>query len=389
MKIAFILYDGMTSLDFIGVFDPLTRLKTMEYLPDLAYDLCSNKEHIVDINGIEYGRLKIYPPLDEYDLIVIPGGKGNRVLMKDEAFLNWLRTISTDKKIATVCTGSLLLASTGNFQNRNMTTHPTAYEELTQLGVHVLQDRIVEDGNLISSGGVTAGIDLGLFLCEKISGESVCNAIRKQIDYPYTPVNKQNKTRQSRVSRRTSETEIEITLDLDGTGKHDISTGLPFFDHMLTQISVHGLFDLSIMAKGDLAIDPHHTIEDVGLALGQAFREALGDRVGIIRMASAFCPMDDSLAQATIDFSGRPYCVSHIEWKTPSTGNIPTSMFDHFLNSFANEARCNLHVQVFYGLDDHHQSEAVFKALARAMNSAVQVDPRRLGIIPSSKGILF
>lgn len=195
--------------------------------------------------------------------------------------------------------------------------------------------------------------------------------------------------RQSRISRTTGETQIELALDIDGTGKHDINTGVPFFDHMLTQIAVHGLFDLKLHAKGDLEIDPHHTIEDTGLALGQAFREALGDRRGIVRMASAYCPMDESLALVAVDFSGRPYTVVQVEWHAPSLGGIPVSLFPHFLESFALEARCNLHARVLYGRDDHHQAEAIFKALARAMNAAVQIDPRRAGVVPSSKGVLF
>jgi imidazoleglycerol-phosphate dehydratase len=195
--------------------------------------------------------------------------------------------------------------------------------------------------------------------------------------------------RQSRISRTTGETQIELALDIDGTGKHDINTGIPFFDHMLTQIAVHGLFDLKLHAKGDLEIDPHHTIEDTGLALGQAFREALGDRRGIVRMASAYCPMDESLALVAVDFSGRPYTVVQVEWHAPSLGGIPVSLFPHFLESFALEARCNLHARVLYGRDDHHQAEAIFKALARAMNAAVQIDPRRAGVVPSSKGVLF
>lgn len=195
--------------------------------------------------------------------------------------------------------------------------------------------------------------------------------------------------RRSRISRSTKETHIEVEVCLDGSGSYDISTGLPFFDHMLTQIAVHGLVDIVLHAKGDLEIDAHHTVEDVGLALGQAVREALGDRSGIVRMASAMCPMDDSLAMVTVDFSGRPYSVIEIPWKSTWIGSMPTSLFNHFFQSFAVEARCNLHILVYYGEDDHHQAEAVFKAFARAVQSAITVDPRRSGKIPSSKGTLF
>jgi imidazoleglycerol-phosphate dehydratase len=158
---------------------------------------------------------------------------------------------------------------------------------------------------------------------------------------------------------------------------------------MLTQIAVHGLFDLVLKARGDLHIDPHHTVEDVALALGQAFQEALGSRSGIVRMAAMEVPMDESLARVTLDFSGRPYAVIQAEWHTPQVGGIPTTLFAHFLESFANQARCNLHVRVQYGKDDHHQAEAIFKALARALNAATRIDPRRSGTVPSSKGVLF
>jgi imidazoleglycerol-phosphate dehydratase len=194
--------------------------------------------------------------------------------------------------------------------------------------------------------------------------------------------------RTAELSRQTNETQIQIRLDLDGIGKHEISTGIGFLDHMLTHLAVHGLFDLSVQAKGDLEIDTHHTIEDVALALGQTFDQALGDRKGIIRMGDCFAAMDETLAHVAIDLSGRPYAVIQSEWHTPYVGNIPTTLFPHFFESFAITARCNLHARVPYGRDDHHQAEALFKALARALDTATQVDLRRAGNIPSTKGSL-
>ena len=194
--------------------------------------------------------------------------------------------------------------------------------------------------------------------------------------------------RTARVNRLTGETRVAVALKLDGTGQNRIQTGLPFLDHMLTQIAVHGLFDLDIQAQGDLEIDPHHTLEDVALALGQAFTQALGDRAGIVRAASFEHPMDECLASAAVDFSGRPYAVIQAKWRTPAVGGLPVTLFAHFLESFAIQARCTLHVRVFYGRDDHHQAEAIFKALARALSAAVALDPRRAGRIPSSKGVL-
>ena len=194
--------------------------------------------------------------------------------------------------------------------------------------------------------------------------------------------------RTAEISRQTNETQVQIKLDLDGSGKHEISTGVGFLDHMLTHIAVHGLFDLTVQATGDLHIDAHHTVEDVALVLGQAFDGALGDRRGIIRMADCFAPMDETLAHVAVDLSGRPYAVVQAEWHAPDVGNIPTTLLPHFLESFAMTARCNLHARVLYGRDDHHQAEALFKALARALDAATQIDPRRAGIIPSTKGML-
>jgi histidinol-phosphate aminotransferase len=199
----------------------------------------------------------------------------------------------------------------------------------------------------------------------------------------------QTTRRRATVQRKTGETNVEVRLDVDGSGRHQIDSGLPFLDHMLAQVAVHGLFDLYISAQGDLQIDPHHTMEDVGLALGSAFQQALGSRAGIVRTASAECPMDESLAWVGLDFSGRPYCVFQVDWHSPMVANLPVSLFHHFLESFAQQARCTLHAAVRYGRDDHHQAEAIFKALARALDAATRIDPRRAGQVPSSKGVLF
>jgi imidazoleglycerol-phosphate dehydratase len=194
--------------------------------------------------------------------------------------------------------------------------------------------------------------------------------------------------RTAELSRQTNETQIELKLDLDGIGEHKISTGIGFLDHMLTHLAVHGLFDLSVQAKGDLEVDTHHTMEDLALVLGQAFDQALGDRRGIFRMADCFAPMDETLAHVAVDLSGRPYSVIQAEWYTPYVGNIPTTLFPHFFESFAVTARCNLHARVLYGRDDHHQAEALFKAWARALDQATRIDPRRANAIPSTKGTL-
>jgi imidazoleglycerol-phosphate dehydratase len=193
--------------------------------------------------------------------------------------------------------------------------------------------------------------------------------------------------RTSTISRKTNETDIIIELNLDGSGQHNIATGVGFLDHMLTHVAVHGLFDLTVKAAGDLHIDVHHTVEDVALVLGSAFDQALGDRKGVARMASFYAPMDEALAFVALDLSGRPYAVIDAEWGTAPVGQIPTSLFPHFFESFAVTSRCNLHARVLYGRDDHHKAEALFKALARALDAATLLDSRRSNVA-STKGTL-
>ncbi|WP_406287453.1 imidazoleglycerol-phosphate dehydratase HisB [Embleya sp. NBC_00896] len=193
-----------------------------------------------------------------------------------------------------------------------------------------------------------------------------------------------------RVERATKETSVEVSIDLDGTGKVDVATGVGFFDHMLDQLGKHGLFDLSVKTRGDLHIDAHHTIEDTSLALGAAFRQALGDKKGIRRFADASVPLDEALAQVTVDLSGRPYLV-HSEPTNiaPMIGpDYDTTMTRHILESFVAQAQICLHVHVPYGRNAHHIVEAQFKALARALSDACVLDPRRAGVIPSTKGAL-
>lgn len=194
--------------------------------------------------------------------------------------------------------------------------------------------------------------------------------------------------RSASLHRRTNETDITLTLNLDGTGQHAIATGVGFLDHLLTHIAVHGLFDLTVQASGDLHIDPHHTIEDCALVLGQALAEALGDKRGLVRMGSAYVPMDEALAFVAVDLSGRPYAVVQADWHGPAIGQFPTSLVPHFIESLATTAKANIHARVLDGRDDHHQAEALFKALGRALDAATQIDPRRANAVPSTKGSL-
>ena len=194
--------------------------------------------------------------------------------------------------------------------------------------------------------------------------------------------------RTATLERKTTETQIQVTLNLDGSGQCDASTGVGFLDHMLRHVAMHGLLDLTVRASGDLEIDPHHTVEDVALTLGACLDQALGDRRGIARMGHAYVPMDESLAFVAVDLSGRPYAVVEGEWGAPLLGQMPTTLVPHFLESLATAGRLNLHARVLYGRDDHHKAEALFKALGRALEMAVRLEPRRAAQVPSTKGVL-
>jgi imidazoleglycerol-phosphate dehydratase len=194
--------------------------------------------------------------------------------------------------------------------------------------------------------------------------------------------------RTAAVRRSTAETTIEVDLDLDGTGSFDISTGLPFFDHMLSHIAKHGVFDIRIAARGDLEVDAHHTMEDVGIALGEAFKQALGDKAGIVRAGSAYMPLDEALAFAAVDLSGRPYSLLNLGILGREVGAIPADLFAHFLESFTAALDANVHITCISGVNDHHRLEACFKSLARALDAACRIDPRRQGSLPTTKGAL-
>jgi len=194
--------------------------------------------------------------------------------------------------------------------------------------------------------------------------------------------------RQADVTRNTAETQIRVRVNLDGTGANSLSTGIGFFDHMLEQIARHGLIDLDIDAKGDLHIDGHHTVEDVGITLGQAVFKAVGDKKGIRRYGHAYVPLDEALSRVVIDFSGRPGLVMHVPFKSGMIGGFDTQLAFEFFQGFANHAFVTLHIDNLRGENAHHQCETVFKAFARALRAALELDPRSAGVIPSTKGSL-
>ena len=194
--------------------------------------------------------------------------------------------------------------------------------------------------------------------------------------------------RSAALSRTTTETDIRVSLELDGTGLSEVSTGVGFLDHMLTALARHGLFDLAVQATGDLHIDDHHTVEDVGIVLGQAFAEAIGDKRGIRRYGQALVPMDEALVEAAIDISGRPLLVWSVGFNVPTIGTMDTELFEEFFRAFAHNALVTLHVHAKAGRNGHHIAEGCFKALARALRTAAEPDPRATGVIPSTKGAL-
>ncbi len=194
--------------------------------------------------------------------------------------------------------------------------------------------------------------------------------------------------RTAKVDRKTNETDISVSVNLDGTGTYDIETGIGFLDHMLDQLSKHSLIDIKIRAKGDLHIDFHHTAEDVGIALGEAVKRALGDKKGIRRYASSDLVMDEALTRVALDVSGRPFLVWKVEFNRDKVGEMDTELFREWFQAFAMNAGITLHVETFYGDNNHHIAESAFKALARALRLAVEIDPRAKDRIPSTKGTL-
>jgi imidazoleglycerol-phosphate dehydratase len=191
--------------------------------------------------------------------------------------------------------------------------------------------------------------------------------------------------RTATLRRGTNETTVAVHIVIDGTGKAETTTGVRFFDHMLSQLAKHGTFDIKVSGTGD---DQHHLVEDVAITLGKAFAQALGEKQGITRMASATVPMDDALAMVAVDISGRPYCVADLAFTHRDIDGFESELIRHFLVSFATEARINLHARILYGSDDHHKAEALFKALGRALDAATRLDERIAGKVPSTKGML-
>jgi imidazoleglycerol-phosphate dehydratase len=390
MKIAFVLTDGFSNFEFAALFEPLARLHRDGLLPDLQWDLCALTDAVSDQNGVQVNPTCVCQPLSGYDLLAIPGGAPGAA--DSASLVDWLKSAADAPLLAASGNAALLLAAAGLLQGKPAAATPETAPALQASGATPQTGGVVEAEGIFTTAGAENVAALGLRLAEKLAGAPAAEQVRRSMGLPVAagdmPV-AAPAVREASVSRKTRETSIDLKLAIDGSGQHSIETGVGFFDHMLTQIAVHGLIDLDLKVQGDLHIDPHHTVEDVGLALGDALRTALGDRRGITRTASSFCPMDESLARTAVDLSGRPYSVFKINWAGDTVGGMPVSLIEHFLESFALQGRFNLHIEVPYGRDAHHQAEAIFKSLARALDAAARYDSRRCGAVPSSKGILF
>ena len=195
-------------------------------------------------------------------------------------------------------------------------------------------------------------------------------------------------SRKAEIQRNTLETQISVSINLDGTGQADFNTGLPFLEHMLDQVARHGLIDINVQAQGDLHIDAHHTVEDIGITLGQAFAKAIGDKKGIVRYGHAYVPLDEALSRVVVDFSGRPGLFLNVDFQRASVGSFDVDLFREFFQGFVNHAGVSLHIDNLKGRNAHHIAETVFKAFGRALRMAMTFDPRMQGIMPSTKGTL-
>ncbi len=361
MKIGIICYPGISKIDLVGVITPLQPL--LQAQSDMIQiECCTYLPLTIDNGFCSIQCTHVGLPLSDFDVLILPGYSPTQMLDVGPDLNAWLNTASKGVKWLAVNEGVRL--------------------------AHQLDLVTIK---LPVNSKILNGFLCALWLIQEVKDSQMAweRACDLAIEKEWLQATRLLAGRTAFVQRKSAETDIRINLKLDGDGQSKIDTGIPFLDHMLSQVARHGTFTLEVAARGDLVVDNHHTVEDTGIALGEAFLTALGDRKGIARMGSATVTMDESLATVTIDFSGRPYAVIQAGWNGMHVANLPVSLFDHFLESFAIAARCNLFVQVHAGNDNHHMAEAIFKALARALDQASMVDIRRENQIPSTKEVLF
>jgi len=362
MKVAIIYTPSVSIMDIAGLQRTLLTSKMLFPGLNLSFEICSYLPQKPQESGISIIPTMVGLSLIEFDVIVMPGSADYDNCIQDINWMTWLRGYASDSEFIGFHEGKSMLEK--------------------------LKIKNVWTSNLDNPlNGFLAGMQI---LCQLLSPDELLFVSKKLgIDSAWQSHLRGMGFRKSSIIRKTTETQIDINLNLDGMGKSNINTNIPFLDHMLHQIAKHGLFDIDLQASGDLEIDPHHTMEDCGIILGEVFQQALGDKKGINRMGTATVPMDESLSTVTVDFSGRPYCVIQSQWNGILIGDIPVSLFEHFLESFAIAARCNLFIQVQAGKDNHHMCESIFKALAKALDQACRLDFRRLDQIPSTKEKIF
>jgi imidazoleglycerol-phosphate dehydratase len=363
MKIAILLYEGVSAIDISMMQEPL-RLAALQQQSDSFPKLVARENQILDRSGRSIKPDVVAEDLSSFDALLLPGCSANALQerLEQAEWITWLGSANPTALIASADPAARLWSAAGRKPVDWFETNPASNSLFTPV-----------DGNILA---MTLRIILQLY------SQQIQSKVMQILTQPALPM------RFAELERNTAETKIHGKINLDGSGRVQLNSGIPFLDHMLQQIAVHGMVDLAIQADGDLDVDVHHTLEDVGIVLGKLIKEALGERKGIRRCASARVPMDESLAEVTLDFSGRAYCAFDCTWHQAEIGGIPVSLFRHFFETLSVQAACNMHIQVPYGKDDHHQIEAIFKAFARALDQAVQQDPRRLEQIPSSKGVL-
>lgn len=362
MKIGIIYSPSASIVDIAGLIQTFSLSKQLFSDVDIQFEICSFLPQKTMETNITINPSYVGLPLSGFDILVLPGSSGYEKLKTDIHWLTWVQSADSTSNFYGFHEGISIV---------NLVNVPNRWKSNTH--------------NPLNGFFVSLLVLADILEPEKISTIVRALGIESSWQFYLQTMN----IRQSALFRDTAETQIRVSLALDGSGKSNINTRIPFMDHMLHQIAKHGLFDIELNANGDLEIDYHHTMEDCGIILGDAFRLALGDKKGINRMASTSVPMDESLATATIDFSGRPYFMIQSKWNGDNIAEIPVSLFEHFLESLAIAARCNLFIQVQAGKDNHHMCEAIFKALARALDQASSLDVRRLDQIPSTKEKIF
>lgn len=381
MKITFLLNPETNLLDWLQVSEPILRLRQLGSTEDwqlacaAPQPLSEAMQAVLSLLGFP---LRPVEPMDESDILVVAGQP----------------TLSSGISISSGYSNSILqivIASKDEPESDKKYSKNQLGDDQWQI-LERFQQALAEinsdEPTLLIGEGASSARSIGLALCTLLSNEDTGCKVAEKLGIELPPRATVAGERVASVKRKTAETQIEVRVFVDGSGRYTIQTGLPFFDHMLAQVAVHGLFDLEIQADGDLDVDAHHTVEDVALTLGKAFDRALGERRGLVRMASSSVPMDESLASVSLDFSGRPYTVFDVDWYAVEVGGISTTLIKHFFESFAVQARCNLNIRLLSGGDDHHRAEAIFKAFGRALDAATQIDPRRVGDLPSSKGAI-